>query len=393
MTLIEDTERELTESRTVPASGGLDRPRRPSLETDRAVELGVSAAAAVVGVWTPFHLAGWDAPFGFVACWFAAFVAIYGVVVRQRHGALALKDRLATLLIASGTTVALLPLFLVLFFVIRRGLPVVLTGFPHFPFVRHDLRNFSPTDPVSKAGMQQAIVGSLEQVGLATLVTVPVGVLTATYLNEVGGRFAGLVRTIADAMTGLPSVIAGLFIYAAWVKPKQQSGFSGFAAGMALSVVMLPTVIRTAEEVLRIVSENLREAALALGAPEWRMVLRVVIPTARTGLVTAAILGVARAVGETAPVLLTAFGSPRLNTNPLQGAQDDLPMRIYLLVRSPSDSNVAAAWGGALLLVLVILTLFTLARILGSGAASNGRGRWSHSARSAVRRRRAGRQP
>jgi len=344
-----------------------DRPRRRPPDTDRLGELGVSAVAAAVGVWTPFHLAGWDAPFGFVVCWFAALVAIYGVTVHQRHGALELRDRLATLTIGAGTTVALLPLFLVLWFVIRHGLPVVLSKFPHFPFVRQDLRNFSPRDPVSRAGMQQAIIGSVEQVGLATAMTVPVGILTATYLNEVGGRYAACIRTVADAMTGLPSIIAGLFVYAAWVQPKHEQGFSGFAAAIALAVVMLPTVIRTAEEVLRIVSGHLREAALALGAPEWRVVLRVVIPTARTGLVTAAILGVARAVGETAPVLLTAFGSPRTNLNPFRGTQDDLPMRIYLLVRSPSDSNNAAAWGGALLLLLVILTLFTLARILGSG--------------------------
>ena len=349
-----------------PESG--DRPRPHRFDTDRATELAASALAALIGVWTPFHLAGWDAPFGFVLCWYLAFLAVYGVTVQQRHGALVRRDRMAGAIIGAGTSVALLPLFLVLWFVLRHGLPVVLSGFPHFPFLRHDLRNFSPRDPVSKAGMSQAIVGSIQQVGLATAMTIPVGVLTATYLNEVGGRFAAGVRTVADAMTGLPSIIAGLFIYAAWVQPKHEHGFSGFAAAIALAVVMLPTVVRTAEEVLRLVSGHLREAALALGAPEWRVVLRVVLPTARTGLVTAALLGVARAVGETAPVLLTAFGSPRLNLNPFRGTQDDLPMRIYLLVRSPSDSNNAAAWGGALLLVLVILTLFTLARILGTGS-------------------------
>jgi phosphate transport system permease protein len=158
-----------------------------------------------------------------------------------------------------------------------------------------------------------------------------------------------------------------LFVYSAWILPQKTKGFSGFAAAMALSVVMLTTIVRTAEEVLRIVSDHLREAALALGAPEWRMVLRVVLPTARTGLVTAAILGVARGVGETAPVLLTAFGSAHTNVNPFSGPQDDLPLRIYQLVRSPSNNNVHVAWGGALLLVLIILTLFTLARIVGVG--------------------------
>jgi phosphate transport system permease protein len=356
-----------------------DVPRRRAFDADQATELAVSAAAAAALVWTPFQLVGWSAPFGAVLCWFVVFAAIYAIVVRQRHGLLELKDRLATLLILTGAVVAMIPLFLVLFFVVRQGLPVVLKKFPRFPFVRQDLRHFSPTDPVDKAGMKQAMIGTLEQVGLATVVTVPIGILAATYLNEVGGRFAQLVRTVADAMTGLPTIIAGLFVYSAWVQPRHTKGFSGFAAAMALAVVMLPTVVRTAEEVLRIVSNHLREAALALGAPQWRVVLQVVLPTARTGLVTAAILGVARAVGETAPVLLTAFGNTHTNWNPLSGPQDDLPLRIYQLVRSPSDSNVAAAWGGAFLLIVIILTLFTLARILGSGE--------SRRPRSGVRRR------
>ena len=346
-----------------------DQPRRQSIDRDQIAELGASALAAAVVVWVPFHLVSGNAPLGEFVSWFAVFTTLYAIVVRQRHGLLILKDRLATLLIFAGAGVALLPLVLVLLFVAVKGGAVLFNGFPNFPFVRQDLRNFSPTDPVSKAGMKAAMIGTLEQVGIATLLTVPVGVLAATYLNEVGGRFAHFVRTIADAMTGLPTVIAGLFVYSAWVIPHKTKGFSGLAAAMALSVVMLPTIIRTAEEVLRIVSNSLREAALALGAPEWRMVLRVVIPTARTGLVTAAILGVARAVGETAPVLLTAFGSSRTNWSPASGPQDDLPMRIYLLVRSPSDANVKVAWGGALLLILIILTLFTLARILGAGGA------------------------
>jgi phosphate transport system permease protein len=142
---------------------------------------------------------------------------------------------------------------------------------------------------------------------------------------------------------------------------------------MALTIVMLPTVVRTAEEVLRIVSNSLREAALALGAPEWRTVLQVVIPTARTGLVTAALLGVARAVGETAPVLFTAFGNQHTNGNPFSGAQADLPLEVYSLVRQPRGSSVEVAWGGALVLVALILTLFTLARVLGTGSPGNSR--------------------
>jgi phosphate transport system permease protein len=373
-----------------PREADVDRPRHTPFDIDRSAELVGSLAAGAILVWTPFHVIGLNAPFGFFVCWFCAFTTIYGIVVRQRYGLLELKDRLATMLITFGICVALLPLVLVLYYVVRRGLPVAFDKFPSLPFVRHDLRNFGPNDPPSNAGMIQAIVGSLEQVGLATLFTVPVGVLAATYLNEVGGPYASIVRTVADAMTGLPSIIAGLFIYAAWVQPQGTKGYSGLAAAMALAVVMLPTVVRTAEEVLRIVSNSLREAALALGAPEWRMVLRVVIPTARTGLVTAAILGVARAVGETAPVLLTAFGNTKLNSNPFAGAQDDLPLRIYQLALSSSNNNVAVAWGGAFLLVLIILTLFTLARILGTGGA--GRRRPTLMGLKALRRRQSDRQ-
>lgn len=352
-----------------------DQPRPTPFDRDQAIELGAAAGAALVLVWIPFHLAGLNAPFGGVLCWYVVFVSIFGVVVRQRHGAVELKDQLATVVVWSAVVVALLALVLILYYVIVQGGRVVFTKFPSFPFLRHDMHNFGPNDPVKDAGMEAAIIGSLEQVLAATLVSVPIGVLAATYLNEIGGRFAAAVRTITDAMTGLPTIIAGLFVYSAWVVPRRQAGYSGFAAALALAVVMLPTIVRTAEEVLRIVSDNLREAALALGAPEWRMVLQVVLPTARSGLVTAAILGVARAVGETAPVVLTAYGNSRTNWNLFAHPQSDLPLQIYTLARSPSNSNNAVAWGGALVLVIIILTLFTLARILGSGGGGSSRPR------------------
>lgn len=361
----------------LPLEDHQDRARPRMVDREQLTELGVAAVSALALVWVPFHLAGWNAPFGGLVCWYGAFATIYGIVVRQRHGVIELKDRLATLVVWSGAIVAVTPLVFLVYFVLVRGLPVVFTGFPAFPFLRQDLRHFSPTDPVSKAGMRAGLIGSLEQVLVAAVITIPVGILAATFLNEIGGRFASVIRTIADAMTGLPTIIAGLLIYSAYVQPRGTKGFSGLAAAAALAVVMLPTIVRTAEEVLRIVAGNLREAALALGAPEWRTVMRVVIPTARTGLVTAAILGVARAIGETAPVLITAFGAPRTNNNLLRNPQDDLPLRIYQLVRSPSNSNVAVAWGGAFILLVMILTLFVLARILGTGGGSQRRLRGS----------------
>jgi phosphate transport system permease protein len=346
-----------------------DVPRRTPFDRGRAIEISLSALASIVLVWIPFHLGGWNAPFGFFVCSFGSFVAIFGIVVRQRHGAVEMKDQLATVAVWTSVMIALLALVLILYYVLQRGGKVLFTKFPSFSFLRQDMRNFGPNDPFKDAGMKAAIVGSLEQVLTATAITLPIGVLAATYLNEIGGRFASAVRTVTDAMTGLPTIIAGLFVYAAWVAPRHHNGYSGFAAALALAVVMLPTIVRTAEEVLRIVSDNLREAALALGAPEWRMVLQVVIPTARSGLVTAAILGVARAIGETAPVVLTASGSTRTNWNLFHGPQSDLPLQIYQLARSPSNNNNAVAWGGALVLALIILTLFSLARIVGTGGA------------------------
>ena len=348
-------------------SANLERPsRRASFAREDWVELFLSTAAGAALVWIPFQLAGLSAPVGFVLCLLAALSGIYGVVVYERHGLLAAKDRMATVAIGIFSSIALVVLFLMIFFVFRRGLAAMLSS-SHF--LTRSMSGVGPSDPVSHSGVGHALIGTLEQVGIAMVLTVPVGILAATYLNEVGGRFARVVRAIADAMTGLPTIIAGLFIYVIWVVPRKTNGQTGVAAGLALAIIMLPTVIRAAEEVLRIVSDSLREAALALGAPQWRVVMMVVIPTARAGLVTAAILGVARAVGETAPVLLTAGSNVQMNVNPLQHPQENLPVQIWTFLRSLSDNNVKEAWGAALLLVLIVLTLFALARILGTGGS------------------------
>jgi phosphate transport system permease protein len=167
-------------------------------------------------------------------------------------------------------------------------------------------------------------------------------------------------------MTGAPAIVAGLFIYLLWVVPHHTAGKTGFAAALALAVMMLPVVTRASEEVVAIVPGSYREAALALGAPEWRVLLRVVLPTARAGLITAVILGVARIAGETAPVLFNAGGFEGYNWNPFSGQQDDLPFRIYQLIFQPGSVPIQAAWGASLVLVIVVLILFVLARLLGS---------------------------
>jgi phosphate transport system permease protein len=223
--------------------------------------------------------------------------------------------------------------------------------------------------------MGNAIVGTFEQVGLATLYTVPISILTATYLSESSSALSRLVRMIVDSMMGTPSIIAGLFVYFLWVAPHGVSGYSGLAASIALAILMLPIMIRTAEEVIRVVPGSLREAALALGSPRWRVSLQIVLPTVRTGLITAVILGVALGVGETAPVLLTSRWTPHYNFNPFHGPQASLALQVFTLIRLSANVYVRDAWGGAFILIFVVLALFIAARIVGSAAPGSRRAR------------------
>jgi phosphate transport system permease protein len=338
-----------------------DRPNRQRRVPASAVlETMGSFAAALAIVWTVFAITGVSAPFGLVVCWLGAFLIIYGILCRSLYGTLICKDRLATVGIWAGALIAFIALVGVIGYVILKGCSAVFTHFPHFL-----------TADMSQLGVGAAIVGTVEQVGIATLITVPLGVLTATYLVSSNGPFARLVGSVVDAMTGAPAIIAGLFVYLLWVVPHHTAGKTGLAAALALAVMMLPVVTRAAQEVVAIVPGSLREAALALGAPEWRVLVRVVLPTARAGLMTAVILGVARIAGETAPVLFNAGGFASYNWNPFSGQQDDLPLRIYELIFQPGTVPVEAAWGTSLVLVGVVLVLFLVARRL--GAAGKGR--------------------
>jgi phosphate transport system permease protein len=357
---------------TPPSSEVPDAPRRLSAITFQGVaEVALPAVAAACLVGVAFALAGFgtSAWMGFALCWSVVFVINYGVASAKRHGVLVAKDRLARLWVVGGAAIALAFLAWILAYVLLNGW---YAAFGHqFPaFWTHDFSKGGVLDTKARVGALHAIVGTLEQVGLATLVTTPLAILAAIYLNEIPGLLAVPLRVVVDAMSGMPSIIAGLFIYIIWVVPRGLNGPSGLAASMAIAIIMLPTVIRTSEEVLRLVPGTLREAALALGSPERRMVLRVVLPTARAGLVTAVILGVARATGETAPVLLTAGGTPRLNLSPFSGPQADLPEQVFSWYGTAGPTSMHETWGGALVLILVVLTLFSLARLLGSGRSA-----------------------
>ncbi len=228
-------------------------------------------------------------------------------------------------------------------------------------FFTQDLSKVGPLNP--GGGAKHAIIGTFEQVGIATVIVVPIAVLTAIYLNEIRGRLALPVRIIVDAMSGMPSIVAGLLVFTVWV---DGHGFSGIAGSGALVVLMLPTVTRTSEEILRTIPDHLREGGLALGAPQWRLIMRVVVPTALAGLMTAVILGIARAIGETAPMILTAFGADSTNVNPAHGPQADLPLFVLKLIHVPNAAQNQRAWTGALVLVMLVLVLFVAARLVTS---------------------------
>ena len=261
------------------------------------------------------------------------------------------------LVLAAATALALLPLVLILWYLVKKGI-----GSWSGSFFSSDPNGNFLGDP---GGVKSAILGTLEMVGLATLIAVPVGVGVALYLTEYGraGRFASAVRYFIDVMTGVPSVVFGLFVYITLVLTGVGGGFAGWKGSIALALLMLPVVTRSAEVVLLLVPDSLREAALALGSPRWRVVLRVVLPTALPGLVTGSLLAIARGAGETAPLLFTATLVNGTNFD-LSQRMNSLPAQIFADIGQANDRLVGRAWGAALALVLMILVLTLFARLV-----------------------------
>jgi phosphate transport system permease protein len=265
-------------------------------------------------------------------------------------------DRIATCATLVALVLALLPLGFVVGYVIKQG---------HTRFGWSFLTGDATAGPLAAGGgVGHAIVGTLEQVLLASLFAVPLGLLVAIYIAEYGrGWFARAVRFLIDVMTGIPSIVAGLFVLAFWIIALNQ-GFSGFAGAMALMIIELPIVVRTSEEMIRLVPGSLREASYALGIPQWRTILRVVLPTASTGITTGVMLAVARVVGETAPVLLVVDNNNFFNRNPFSGSQASLGVYIFQNARSSATFDVQRAWAAALTLILIVVVLYVSARLL-----------------------------
>ena len=263
-------------------------------------------------------------------------------------------------LVTLGAVAVVTPLCLVVGFLLAHGYHLLSVH-----FFTHSMDGVLSTQPATAGGIEHAIIGTFEVVGIATLIGAPAGVATAIYLNEVRGPFTAPIRTVITAMSALPSIVAGLFIYVFFIIYLHQN-FAGIWGALALSIMLLPNVTRTTEEVLKVVHGSLREAGMALGAPDWRTVWSVVLPTARTGIATAVLLGIARVVGETAPLLVTASQDTAVNANPLSGGQETLPVFVYVGHSSPLATDVQRAFAGGAALVLIVLALFIAARVIAS---------------------------
>jgi phosphate transport system permease protein len=252
---------------------------------------------------------------------------------------------------------ALVPLVFLLYFVVRKGLPHV-----NGHFLTHSMAFVAPNK--AGGGIYHAAIGTLEQVGIATLIAVPFGLLTAIYMSEYGrGALRTAIRFFVDVMTGVPSIVAGIFIYSFWVLGLHR-GFSGFAGSLALAVLMLPIVVRSSEEMLLLVPSALREASYALGVPRWKTVLRIVLPTASAGITTGVMLAVARVTGETAPLIVTVFDNPYINTNPFHGPQSAMSLFVFNQAESAYGTAIDRAWAGAFTLIAIVIILYVGARLL-----------------------------
>jgi phosphate transport system permease protein len=360
-----------TEARTgAPATGPSLRGRRlPRYATPL---FGVAAILVTLLLWATTGFAGRAGFVVFAVLLFGGLQTAISFAVEGRRQAI---DRLFTTLMTVAFLLAAAPLVLIIWYTVKEG-----AGALSGTFLTHSMFRINPENP--GGGIYHAIVGTLIQSALATVIAAPLGVLAAVYLVEYGGRrrFARTVSFFVDVMTGVPSIVAGLFIYAFWILAL---GFqkSGFAGSLALLILMLPVIIRSSEEMLKLVPNDLREASYALGVPKWRTILRVVLPTALGGIVTGIMLGVARIMGETAPLLLLVGINQRIEFNPFAGSveqvpQESLPTFIFeqfqLAVGNTDSAPFKRAWGAALVLIVIIGLLSALARLIARFARVRG---------------------
>jgi phosphate transport system permease protein len=345
-----------------PTPRRLPTPIRPSDFGPTDILLLVACAVSSLAlVWVVFfQLTLFTGALGFLVCWYLCFLAMTWFSTSQVLERQVATDRVVAIVVLSAAVFMVALIVFIVAWVAYKAIPTI-----HWEALfTKDQKSFQPAEQnaLNHVGILHAIIGTLEQVLLAVVLGVPVAIATAVFLNEVGGRGVRIVRTVVTAMSGTPSVVAGIFIYSILIIDHVLT-YSGFAASLALFVILLPSVTRVVEEVLRVVPSGLREASFALGAPEWRTVWSVVLPTARSGVVTAVLLGTARIVGETAPLIFTAFGSQVFNLNAFAHAQGALPLVIWSNVRAPQQVVIDLAFQAAFVLISVVLILFVAARI------------------------------
>lgn len=326
---------------------------------ERALDTGIFLAAITASI-AVVALTPMKGKLAYFTIFFIAYALLTSVFNATQRGSAAAKDAFVNSLVAIGAIVTVIPVASILATVLKKGLPGI-----SFSLFTHDMALATPTDPLNNGGLLHAITGTLTMVAIALFLSVPIGILTALYLTEIKGRFTGPIRFLVQAMSGVPSIVAGLFILSAILYPITKA-YSGLMGSLSLTILMIPTIARTSEEVLNLIPNELREAGTALGGTQWRTVAMIVLPAARSGLVTAIILGVARIAGETAPILLLTGGGDKVNPNAFSGPMGSLPYYIWKSFNAGSPEAITRAWAGLLVLVGLVLILFTSARYLGS---------------------------
>jgi phosphate transport system permease protein len=313
-------------------------------------------ALAVAGL--PALLSGWG-PVAWVVAAIVVFLVAMPLWSRLVEGRRAAVDRLVTGLIYTAFGVAVAPLVWLLYVVVRSGAPAI-----NGQFLSISMLNVVGDE---QGGIFHALIGTLLITVAAAIISVPIGILTAVYLVEYGkrSRVARVITFLVDVMTGIPSIVAGLFALALLVLLFGTAFRAGIGGSIALSLLMIPTVVRSSEEIMRLVPDDLREASYALGVPKWRTIMRVVLPTSLAGIVTGVVLAVSRVIGETAPLLVVAGATDGVNTNLFDGRMTTLPVFIFSQYASSTPVGYQRAWGGALVLIVLVMVLNLIARIIG----------------------------
>ena len=305
------------------------------------------------------ELTGLNGKLGFFFSLFFSLLVLNFSFHYFKRGTAAAKDALLQVLAVMAIVITLVPIVSIIATVFSKGYKGL-----HWGILTNDMALASVNDPIANGGLLHALVGTILMVGGALIISFPIGVLTALYLTEIRGSLSRPIKFLVQAMSGVPSIVAGLFILSSLVYPVTKE-LSGLMGSLALTILMIPTIARTAEEMLRLIPNELREAGVALGGTQWRTVAGVVLPAAKSGLVTAIILGVARIIGETAPILLVSGGGDSLNLNPTEGAMGSLPFYIWkAFLTSGTPESLARAWAGMLVLLSFIFILFGMARYI-----------------------------